>query len=273
MGVNNVLSYEQGNRTNQDIYTPFFYHYGDTGIIQDYAENWHSEIEIIMITEGCGHFVCNNRNFIAKAGDIVIFNTDVVHSIYSDTRMRFICYIIDSDFCISNGIPVTDVYFTEHITDEFLSSLFKEVLKEYGGHYNSKIPSARTRSALLKLMIELYERYAETAKRSDINVNYRSYRYIRKAIEYIRLNIRKKLTVEDISDHVNVSRFHLSKEFKHLTGKTIVEFINITRCNEANLLLHKGISVTEAANLCGFENLSYFSRTFKKYMGKLPSEV
>ena len=268
-----MLSYEQSHSYNDYIYTPFFYHYGDTSIIPGYTENWHGEIEIIMVTDGKGHFVCNNRDFTAQAGDIVIFNTDVVHSIYSDTKMKFICYIIDSDFCISNGIPVTDVYFNEHITDENLCRLFKEVLKEYGGKYNSKIPSARTRCALLKFMIELYERYAETAKRSDINLNYRSYRYIRKAIEYIRLNIKEKLTVEDISDYVNVSRFHLSKEFKRLTGKTIIEFINITRCNEANLLLHKGVSVTETASLCGFENLSYFSRTFKKYMGKLPSEV
>ena len=266
-----MLSNEQGNRENKDIYTPFFYHYGDTSIIPAYKENWHSEIEIIMITEGRGHFVCNNRNFSAEKGDIVVFNTDVVHSIYSDTRMKFICYIIDSDFCSSNGIPITDVYFNEHITDEVLGSLFKEVLKEYGGHYNSKIPSARTRSALLKLMIELYEKHAITEKRSDINLNYRSYRYIRKAIEYIRLNIKKKLTVEDISEYVNVSRFHLSKEFKRLTGKTIVEFINITRCNEANLLLSKGMSVTETAALCGFENLSYFSRTYKRFMGELPT--
>ena len=268
-----MLSYEQNHEYNDYIYAPFFYHYGDTKIVHGYSENWHSEIEIIMITHGSGHFVCNNRDFVAKEQDIVVFNTDVVHSIYSDSEMKFICYIIDSDFCISNGIPVTGVYFNEHITDPKLCQLFKEVLREYGGQYKSKIASARTRCALLKFMIELYEKYAETANHSDININYRSYKYIRKAIEYIRLNIKTKLTVDDISEHVNVSRFHLSKEFKRLTGKTIIEFINITRCNEARMLINSGISVTEAAGLCGFENLSYFTRTFKKYMGTLPSQL
>ena len=268
-----MLSYETKHFLASSAHIPFVYHYGDTSVRPEYPPNWHVEVEIIMVLKGEGHFVCNDRDFVAKEGDIVVFNTDVVHSIYSDTKMIFLCYIIDSDFCVANGLPVTDVYFCEHITDENLCNLFKEVMKEFGGQYKSKIPTARTRCALLKFMIELYEKYANITKRSDFNVNYRSYEYIRKAIEYIRINIKEKLTLEDISDHVNVSRFHLSKEFKRLTGKTIFEFINITRCNEADLLLHKGVSVTETANLCGFENLSYFSRTFKKYIGKLPSEI
>lgn len=268
-----MLSYEQRQLKNSKIHAPFFFHYGDTSIVPDYKENWHSEIEIIMITEGHGHFVCNGRDFAAKKGDIVVFNTDVVHSIYSDTKMKFLCYIIDSDFCISNGIPINEVYIKEHITDPSLCVMFNEVIKEHGGHYQSKLPGARTRSALLMLMIALYESYAEQEKMSDINKKSHSYEYVRKAIRYINLNIKEKLTVDDISAYVNISRFHFSKEFKRLTGKTIVEFINITRCNEANMLLHAGVSVTETANLCGFENLSYFSRTFKKYMGKLPSEI
>ncbi|MBQ8758518.1 MAG: helix-turn-helix transcriptional regulator [Clostridia bacterium] len=267
-----MLSYELPNKHEEILYMPFVYHYGDTEIVPKYEANWHSEIEILMITEGCGHFVCNDRDFVAKKGDIVVFNTDVVHNIYSNTKMKFLCYIIDSDFCISNGIPINEVYFKEHITDESLCVMFKEVIKEYGGHYQSKLPGARTRTALLMFMIALFESYTEKEKLSDINKKSHSYEYVRKAIRYIKLNIKEKLTVDDISSYVSISRFHFSKEFKRLTGMTIVEFINITRCNEAKLLITHGASVSEAATLCGFENLSYFSRTFKKYMGALPSD-
>ena len=268
-----MLSYETKHSLPSSAHIPFAYHYGDTSVCPEYSPNWHIDIEIITVLKGEGHFVCNDRDFVAKEGDIVVFNSDVVHRIYSDTKMVFLCYIIDSDFCTANGLNLTDVYFCEHITDENLCILFKEVMKEYGGQYKSKISSTRTRFALLKFMIELHEKYAYQVKHSEFNVNYRSYEYIKKAIEYIRLNIKEKLTLEDISGHVNVSRFHLSKEFKRLTGKTIFEFVNITRCNKADLLLRQGVSATETAHLCGFENLSYFSRTFKKYIGKLPSEI
>ena len=64
----------------------------------------------------------------------------------------------------------------------------------------------------------------------------------------------------------------MSRDFKKYTGNTVFEYINISRCKTAATLIASGMSVSAAANECGFENLSYFSRTYKKYMGKLPSD-
>ena len=55
---------------------------------------------------------------------------------------------------------------------------------------------------------------------------------------------------------------------------TVVAYINATRCRNArNLLLGQKHSVSEVAALCGFENSSYFSKTFKAVMGCLPSDL
>jgi AraC-like DNA-binding protein len=56
------------------------------------------------------------------------------------------------------------------------------------------------------------------------------------------------------------------------TGKTTQELIHITLINEAKNKLRTGeIAVSEAAYALGFENMSYFSRLFKKQTGILPS--
>ena len=72
--------------------------------------------------------------------------------------------------------------------------------------------------------------------------------------------------------YVNVSPAHLSRNFKQITGKTIVEFINITKCNMAKRLLSDGIAVTKVSVICGYDTPSYFSKTFKKYIGVSPKD-
>ena len=44
------------------------------------------------------------------------------------------------------------------------------------------------------------------------------------------------------------------------------------RCKESKRLIKEGMSVSAAALSCGFENMSYFTKTYKKYMGALPSD-
>ncbi|EOU2011906.1 helix-turn-helix domain-containing protein, partial [Clostridium perfringens] len=55
--------------------------------------------------------------------------------------------------------------------------------------------------------------------------------------------------------------------------QTILDYINHIRCiNARNLILYNGYTISESAYKSGFNNLSYFSKTYKKYMGLLPSE-
>lgn len=51
-------------------------------------------------------------------------------------------------------------------------------------------------------------------------------------------------------------------------------FLNMTRCTHArDLLLSGGTCVAECALRCGFQHLSYFTKTYKRYMGELPSQT
>jgi len=72
---------------------------------------------------------------------------------------------------------------------------------------------------------------------------------------------------------VGISKFYLCREFKAYTGSSILQTVNLLRCTQAKLLIEGGATVSQAALSCGFDNLSYFSRTFKKLMGALPSRL
>ena len=81
-----------------------------------------------------------------------------------------------------------------------------------------------------------------------------------------------KTKIQKIAQENNISKSYLVHEFKRYTGKTVVEYINDLRCLNAQSLIKNGISVSTAGLSSGFDNLSYFSRTYKKYMSSLPSK-
>lgn len=96
---------------------------------------------------------------------------------------------------------------------------------------------------------------------------------VKKAMDYIQLNLSSPLLLNQIAEHVHINPSHLSRKFKEDTGMTITDFINRKRVEEAAILLRKGnISITEAAFLVGFNDLNYFGKVFKKLMKVTPSQ-
>ncbi|WP_316931223.1 helix-turn-helix transcriptional regulator [Chryseobacterium sp. P1-3] len=60
--------------------------------------------------------------------------------------------------------------------------------------------------------------------------------------------------------------------FKKATQITFTEFVNRYRINKACLLMAQDKTISECSYSCGFNNVTYFNRMFKKYTGKTPSE-
>ena len=96
--------------------------------------------------------------------------------------------------------------------------------------------------------------------------------HVKTALIYLRQHLQEPLSLDKLAEAVGISKFHLSHLFKLYTGKTVIQTMNLLRCTEAQRMIEDGISVSAAAFSSGFENLSYFTRTFKKYMGTLPSK-
>src|SRR5690606_12118798 len=95
---------------------------------------------------------------------------------------------------------------------------------------------------------------------------------VKKAIDYILLNLSHPLFLEQIAKQIHITPTYLSRRFKQVTGETIIDFINRKRVEEAAVYLRRGnISVTEAAFLVGYNDLNYFSKVFKKIMSVTPS--
>ncbi|MCF0143037.1 MAG: AraC family transcriptional regulator [Parasporobacterium sp.] len=94
-----------------------------------------------------------------------------------------------------------------------------------------------------------------------------------KVIEYIKANYRRHISLEEIAEKTYLSKTYLSSLFKKETGYSISEYINIVRVERSKaLLMEESMSIIEIANLCGFEDQSYFTKVFKNIVGITPKK-
>ena len=99
-----------------------------------------------------------------------------------------------------------------------------------------------------------------------------------KLLERVMKTINKHLTNSDlcvdmIADEVGISRVHLHRKMKELTGQTPHDFIrNIRLKQAATLLATKNMNITEVVYACGFSNAASFSTMFKNVYGMSPRE-
>lgn len=248
---------------------PFIYHPCFHLVGEETETNWHKNIEILYCIQGKGYVRCGTEIYDFSANDIIVVNSDTLHTIGSSVSLKYSCLIVGSTFCAENGLNTDEMVFHNVIQSEELTSAMANIASIYENFDSSRLCAvADCRYAVLGILRSLCR---DHVSRKEGNLPNASNTHIKNAITYIRKNITQRLSLDDIATHIGISKYHLAREFKTITGNTIVDFINITRCSEAKRLIQKGMSVSSAAYACGFENLSYFSRTFRKIIGTPPS--
>ena len=82
-----------------------------------------------------------------------------------------------------------------------------------------------------------------------------------------------ELSVEDLSGELCVSRVQLYRKIKNVTGKSPVEIIRQIRLTKADRLLSEtSLNISEIAYRVGFSSPSYFSKCYRDYFGKIPTD-
>ena len=234
--------------------------------------NWHTNIEILLVTNGEGHIQYNSSDLKLNKHCIVVVNSGDLHRICSERGISFYYMIIEERFCRENGIHTAERRF-EHIFEcDITEQKFLHAHQTYQNYKNDPSPlnTARLRHTVLDLLIDLYEDHSY-----DAHVNTASERsprdYVKNSLDFLAEHFTEPLTLEAVAEVCGITKFHLSREFKRYTGQTVITYINILRCKKAEACLSNGMTVTEAACESGFDSISYFSRTYKKLMGSSPS--
>ncbi len=86
--------------------------------------------------------------------------------------------------------------------------------------------------------------------------------------EYLEENFSKKITLEDLAEHFDVSKYYMLHEFKKQYNITIIQYLNQCRINHAKKLLRfTDMQIEQIADTCGIRDSSYFNRIFHSSEG------
>lgn len=102
-------------------------------------------------------------------------------------------------------------------------------------------------------------------------------RYVR-SIEnvkaYIDKNLSQKISLDELAEVSNFSKYHFSRIFNSIVGVTPYAYIKGQRLKNAiKYLTETDRTITDISSLCGFESISNFNSIFKQHFQKTPSEV
>ena len=245
---------------------PIIFHLDHLGKMEQCINNWHENLELIYCIEGEGEAVINSNHIPLRTGNMIIINSGDIHYVISrSVKMSYYCLIISAAFLKEYEIDVEQTSFCECVTDDSCRKFFEKVVRELA----EKKPYYQVvvKGEIVSYTAELCRSYT-TQKRENVNND-----RIKQGVIYIREHFTEALDVESIAAHAGFSRYYFSRQFKDITGMTVMKYVEFLRCRHAKELLEGGSSVSKAALECGFTDLSYFTKVFKRQYGILPSKV
>ncbi|MDP4239226.1 MAG: AraC family transcriptional regulator [Bacteroidota bacterium] len=119
------------------------------------------------------------------------------------------------------------------------------------------------------ILFQLFSKFMLKAHKLDINQDTR----ILKVLHFIYRHIESKISISELATQCFMSNDHFIRLFKQELKMTPISYINKKKIEKAQLmLLIKNMAIKDIAYSLSFENVSYFNRTFKHYVGKTPME-
>ena len=251
-----------------------FFHIDSKHPRYNMSAHWHSEIEIIRVLKGTLSIKLNNNMYEAKKGDVIFINSETLHQAEPKDCV-YECIVVHINFLYNSTYSCQ--YFIENILsrDYVISEFTPGADSEFHKSFNSIFEAAKSKSSGYKFrtiaafymffgIIVDEHLYISASGNKNLTAD-KSIVRLKEVLKYIRSNYNNPLTLDEMAKVSGMSPKYFGTFFKGLTGKTPFEYLNEYRIEKASrMLANSADSITDIAYLCGFNDLSYFIKTFKK---------
>lgn len=239
--------------------------------------HWHVEYEMIIVKKGRLKLILDGKSFYVNEGESAFISGGVVHGGIPE-ECEYYCIVFDlaslfKDVALcsksvaiflTNADCFTGVYGAERKQSAIMREILYSMQNRDNGYDLNVI-------GLLWKLLGAFVSEPVISEGEQINKSQRQ--KLKDVLSYIRKNIDKNITLEELAQVSGMSPRYFCRVFKSMTGRTPIEYVNYYRIETASqMLITTGESVTDIALNCGFNDMSYFSKMFKKLKGISPSK-
>lgn len=136
-------------------------------------------------------------------------------------------------------------------------------------HHITRINEAVNRNVLFEENIRMICQYTDVIR----SLSFRSgSATVNKVMDYIFMNLNQEISLKGLADYCRLTPGYLSAVFKKETGQSVMAFVTEKKIRYAcSLLSDTAFQIQEVAHHLGYDDVSYFTRVFRKVMGMTPS--
>lgn len=232
--------------------------------------HWHDRFEVLIVDEGSMLARIAGEEHVAKAGDIVIVNPGCTHeaTVIEDVSYRVMMFEFVAQFAQDKIAYRLLRPFVNHasvfmplINDSEVSALIDEIFRV--------TRERRTGFQLMQVglvyqfLSMLFERHQDTRYVRPVAEG-----RLRQVIEYIADHYCEDISSASISEMFGYDESYFCRLFKSVVGIRPMEYIRVLRLEKARrLLTNEKTGISKIALECGFSDMNYFTRCFRRHYG------
>lgn len=250
--------------------------------------HWHEELEVLLLESGSARAAVGGRDYTLSPGEGFFFNSGVLHAVWPQgtgpCRLRSIVFhprlvggSVDSiiwqkylepllaDPC-RPGIPFTKGQDWEQEAVEAIQGAWQACVSETEGY------ELLAREQLSRLIF-LLAKHCPTPEKKPSERSLRAGERVKGMLQYIQEHYDQELSLGAIAASAAISENECLRCFRSVIGSTPIQYLKELRIQKAaELLRSTDRKISDIGAACGFQEMSYFAKTFRALLGSSPGD-
>lgn len=251
------------------------YHIENAGRSFQIPVHWHDEFEIIYVRSGFLTVSISGESYIGKTGEAFVVSPGNLHLMGSQTgTVDYYTFLFPLKYISFRTDDMLDEKLLEPLNSGHLmicprvKDTAKELCEQLIEIYEAKKDESeskitiqvRTKIILLQFILEMWKKgfviENDTSGRNTVE---------KEMVSYIQQNFTGKISLREFGEQFHLSEKYISRYFKEHFHITLSQYVTYLRLEHAKQLLQDtDIPVTDVAMQSGYQNVSYFIRSFQK---------
>lgn len=250
--------------------------------------HWHDELEILIVETGTARISVNGTDHMVKQGEGFFINSGALHGVWKTGREPcFLQSVVFHPRLVGGSVDsiIWQKYLEPLLSDPCRPWVHFANIQEWENAASRAIQGAwqvcvseaegfelEVREQLSRLIF-LLAKYCPAAEKRPSEKTLRDGARIKIMLQYIQEHYDGELTLSKIAQSAAISKNECLRCFRSIIGSTPVQYVKQVRIQKAaELLSSTNRKISDIGAECGFQEMSYFAKTFRELKGYTPGE-